>query len=104
RLMQARDGLAPEEIDLLSAAIKELWSSVDHWSRGRRLDQVATLTYALTPESLTLTVHDEAGWLPAWRDLAPDDPSKALAEARFDQIIVDEADHSLKLLKRLATR
>jgi len=102
RLLQVRGGLAPEEIDGISAAIKELWSSVDHWSRRLRLNQVATLTYSLTPEALTLTVDDEAGWLPAWRDLAPDDPSKALAEARFDQIIVDEADHSLKLVKRLA--
>jgi hypothetical protein len=68
------------------------------------LSQVATLAYSLTPDALTLTVHDEAGWLPAARDLAPGSPAHFLAEARFDQVVADEANHSLKLVKRLATR
>jgi CheY-like chemotaxis protein len=103
RLLQVRGDLAAQEIDGLSAVIKQLWSSVDHWSRRRRLDQVATLSYTLTPESLTLTVEDEAGWLAAWRELAADDPSKALAAAHFDQVRLDEAAHSLELVKRFAT-
>jgi CheY-like chemotaxis protein len=103
RLMQTRGGLGLDEIERISTVIKELWSSVDHWSRRHRLSRVATLAYSLTPEALTLTVHDEAGWLPAARELAPDSPAPSLAEARFDQVIADEANHSLKLVKRLAT-
>jgi CheY-like chemotaxis protein len=104
RLMQIRSALGPHEIERISTVIKTLWSSVDHWSRHRRLNQVATLSYSLTPDSLTLTVHDEAGWLPSSRDLNPDQVSSPLAEAQFDQVIADEADHSLRLVKRFATR
>src|SRR5262249_5158247 len=45
RLMQVRSGLGPDAIDRISQAIKEIWSSVDRWSRHRRLDQVAMLAY-----------------------------------------------------------
>jgi CheY-like chemotaxis protein len=102
RLLQVRSRLGPEEIDRISTAIKELWSSVDTWSRRRRLDRVATLRYSLTAEALTFIIHDEAGWLPALRDLDPNLASSGLAEARFDEVIVDEANHSLKLVKRFA--
>ncbi len=81
---------------------RQLWSSVDTWSRRRRLDQVATLFYSLTSDVLTLTIRDEAGWLPDLRDLDPSLASTALAEARFDEVIADEANHSLKLVKRFA--
>jgi DNA-binding response OmpR family regulator len=104
RLMQARSDLGPHEIERISTVIKMLWSSGDNWSRHRRLNQVATLSYSLTPDSLTLTVHDEAGWLPSSCDLNPDHASSPLSQAQFDQVIADEADHSLKLVKRFATR
>jgi CheY-like chemotaxis protein len=103
RLMQARSGLGADEIDRISTAITELWSSVDNWSRRRRLNQVAMLDYSLTADSLTLTIRDEAGWLAVWRDHAADHPSRALDEARFDQVIADEADHSLTLVKQFLT-
>src|SRR5262245_5374751 len=99
RLLQVRSGLGREEIDRISVAIKQLWSSVESWSRRQHLNRVATLAFAVTPESLTLTVHDEAGWLPAWRDCAADEPSKALAEAPFDEVSLDDSDHSLRLVK-----
>ena len=102
RLLQVRSVLDPDEVDRISSAITELWSSVDTWSRRRGLDRVATLVYSLTSETLTLTIRDEAGWLPALRDLDPRLESTALAGARFDQVIVDEANHSLKLVKRFA--
>ena len=62
-LLLARSGLEPEAIDRISAAIRAIWSSVDAWARRSGLDRVATLAYALSPENLVLTVHDEAGWL-----------------------------------------
>ncbi len=59
----ARTGLAQEAIDTMNAAIRAIWSSVDHWAQRRRLDRAATLAYELTADSLTMTVHDEGGWL-----------------------------------------
>jgi CheY-like chemotaxis protein len=103
RLLQVRSGLGGDAIDRISAAIKQLWSSVDAWSRRQRSNRVATLAFAMTPESLTLTVHDEAGGLPAWRDLAGDEPSRALVEAPFDEVRIEDSDHSLRLVKRFAT-
>jgi CheY-like chemotaxis protein len=102
RLLRVRGVLGSDEVDRISAAIKELWSSVDSWSRRRRLDQVATLIYDLTADALTLIIRDEAGWLPALRDRDPVLGLTALADARFDQVIADEANRSLKLVKRFA--
>ncbi len=102
RLLQFRSRLDPDAIDRVSTAIKELWSSVDTWSRRRRLDKVATLDYSLTEDALTLVIHDEAGWLPAMRDLDPDLASSALSGAEFDEVFADEANHSLRLVKRFA--
>jgi CheY-like chemotaxis protein len=101
RLLQVRSGLNSEAIDRISTTIKELWSRFDSWSRGRRVDRVATLAYSLTPESLTLTIHDEAGWLLAVRDHLM---ASNLAGDQFDQVIADEADRCLKLVKRFAAR
>jgi CheY-like chemotaxis protein len=101
RILQVRGGLGADAIGRISTAIREIWSSVDDWSRRRRVTRVARLAYSLSTEALTLTVTDEAGWLAAWRELAPGDPSRALAEAHFDQVIADEADQTLTLVKRL---
>ncbi len=100
RLLQVRSGLDTVAIDRISTTIKELWSSVDAWSRRRRLDQVATLAYSLTSDSLTLTIRDEAGWLTGSRGLEPDLVSRILAEAQFDRVIANEAGRSLELVKR----
>jgi CheY-like chemotaxis protein len=102
RLVQVRSGLDTETIDRISKTIKDLWSSVDAWSRRGRLDQVATLAYALTSESLTLTICDEAGWLQASGGLEPDLLSRILAEAPFDRVDADPASHCLELVKRFA--
>ncbi len=100
RLLQVRSGLDAGAIDQISATIKELWSSVNAWSRHRCLDQVATLAYSLTSESLSLTIRDEAGWLTASRGLEPDLVSRILAESPFDQVISDDAGRCLELVKR----
>jgi hypothetical protein len=83
-------------IDRISSAIKALWSSVEAWSRQRRLDRVASLSFALTPEALTLTIHDEAGWLSA----TPSASTDALAAGEFDEVTRDEAGRTLTLVKR----
>ena len=102
RLLQARSGLSCEEVDRISSTIKEVWSSVNGWSRRRRLDRVASLAYSLTPESLTLVVRDEAGCLAELSDLESCLTRSPLGQAQFDQVIVDEADHTLTLIKRFA--
>jgi hypothetical protein len=54
----------------------------------------------LTPQSLTLTLFDEAGWLTSTRCLDPDLVSRILAKAGFDLVMADEAEHCLRLVKR----
>ena len=99
-LLLARSGLEPEAIESISAAIRAIWSSVDAWARRSGLDRVATLAYALSPENLVLTVHDEAGWLASVGDLADGPVSTILTDARFDQIENDHEAHCLRLVKR----
>jgi CheY-like chemotaxis protein len=101
RLLLARSGLAADEIDRIKTAIKELWTAVDGWSRRHRVDQVATLEYALSRESLALTVHDEAGWLTSAGEMLAAPASSIVAEARFDEVIADQEKRQLKMVKRL---
>ena len=99
-LLLARSGLEAESIESISAAIRAIWLSVDGWARRSGLDRVATLAYALSPEQLVLTVHDEAGWLERALDLADGPVSTILTDARFDQIESDPEAHCLRLVKR----
>lgn len=93
--------LEPEAVDRICAAIGAIWSEVDAWSRRCQQEQVATLTYALSPETLTLTVHDEAGWLSSRAD--GDGPARLanLSDAGFDRIEFDHDAHFLRLIKHL---
>ena len=100
-LLLAHSGLEPEAIEAISAAIRAIWLSVDGWARRSGLDRVATLAYALSPENLVLTVHDEAGWLARVGNLADGPVSTILTNARFDQIENDHDAHYLRLVKRL---
>jgi len=102
-LMLARSGLGLEATRPITAAIKAIWSSVDSWSRCSSTAQVATLSYELTSECLTLIVRDQGGWLPRLGGIAEEQTSKCLTEAQFDQIISDDANHSLKLVKHFKT-
>jgi hypothetical protein len=97
--MMARGGLPLEASRPIAAAIKAIWSSVDSWSRRSARAQVATLAYELTYESLTLTVRDQGGWLPTLDNGDQEWTSRCLVDGRFDQVISDHADHSLKLIK-----
>jgi CheY-like chemotaxis protein len=96
RLLQVRCNLETDGIDRISRAIRGLWSSVEVWARQRRLDRVASLAYSLTPEALTLTIRDEAGWLAATPSAATD----ALAVGQFDEVTRDALGRSLTLVKR----
>jgi DNA-binding response OmpR family regulator len=95
RIMQHRCGIEAAAVERISSAIKAIWSSIDSWSRKRRQDTVATLTYSLTPRALTLTLHDEAGWLPSARA----DGSLVLPRDLFDEITGDDSGGSLTLVK-----
>jgi CheY-like chemotaxis protein len=96
RLLLARCAIESDGLDRIGAAIKVIWSSIDSWSRQRREERVATLSYTLTPEALTLTIRDEGGWLAS----APPAASAALAAGPFDEILRDEAGRTLTLVKR----
>lgn len=96
RLLRARCHMERDGLDQISAAIRTLWSSIDSWSRQRHEERVATLSYSLTSEALTLTIRDEAGWLAS----ASSTVLEALAAGPFDEVIRDEAGRSLTLVKR----
>jgi CheY-like chemotaxis protein len=96
RLLQFRCGMELEGIDGITAAIKSLWSSIDAWSRQRRQERVASLAYSLTPEALTLTIRDEAGWLPTSQTAE----SFVLSVGPFDEVTADESGRSITLVKR----
>jgi CheY-like chemotaxis protein len=103
-LMLARSGLGFEAINPITAAIKAIWLSVGSWSRRSSLVAVATMSYELTSEGLTLIVRDQGGWLASLDGMAEGLTSKCLTEARFDQMISDDANHSLKLVKNFNLR
>ena len=84
------------DIDRVTSAIKSLWSSIDAWSRKRREERVASLAYSLTPEALTLTIRDEAGWLPTSRTAE----SIVLSVGPFDEVTADESGRSITMVKR----
>jgi CheY-like chemotaxis protein len=99
-LLQGRSGLEPEAIEWITAAIRAIWLSADGWARRSARDQVATLAYALSPERLVLTVHDEAGWLSTVGDLTDGPMATILTDAGFDQIENDREGHCLRLVKQ----
>jgi CheY-like chemotaxis protein len=100
--VQAHYGLEADEIDRLSTAIKTIWSSADRWGSKAGIDRVATLSFSLTDDSLSLTVHDEAGWLENASELAPAPTASILGDAGFDQVSHDRDGRSLRLVKRFA--
>ena len=98
--MLARSGLGLEATKPITAAIKAIWSSVDLCSRRSSTAQVATLSFELTNEFLTLIVCDQGEWLPRLNGVAEERTLKCLTEARFDHVIFDDANHTLKLVKQ----
>jgi len=103
-LLLARSGLELDAIEGIIAAIEAIWTSVDQWAHHRRLEHVATLAYVFTPESLTLTVHDEGGWLDSSGHPAQQQISTILAGAPFDEVIADHPAHRLTLIKQFGSR
>jgi CheY-like chemotaxis protein len=99
-LLLARSGLAPEAVESINSAIEAIWAGVEQWAQHRRLEQVATLAYSITPESLTLTVHDEGGWLDSSGHPAQKQVSTILASALFDEVIANQPAQGLTLVKR----
>jgi CheY-like chemotaxis protein len=101
-LLIARSRLPIDAIDGISAVIDAIWTSALKWSQDRRLDQVATLAYSLTSDSLTLTVHDEGSWLAGPGRQFGQGLSASLASASFDEFRIDQTAGSLTLFKRLS--
>lgn len=99
-LLSARTSLSLHEINFISKAIHSIWASAHEWSRRCQLDRVAALAYSLTHTRLTLTIHDEGGWLAQAKDIW-----NKLSNTRdvkiFDEITVDEVTHSLTMQKQL---
>jgi CheY-like chemotaxis protein len=99
-LILARRVLPVDAVEGVCSAIEAIWSSVHQWGHGCRLEQVASLAYVLTLQSLTLTVHDEGEWLSG--------PGRGVGEqiasmpdgARFDEVIADQTGKCLRLFKR----
>jgi len=103
-LLLARSGLDFGAIERINASIEAIWTSVDRWANRCQLERVATLAYLLTAESLTLTVHDEGGWLDSSGHVAEQQISTMLAGAPFDEVIADHSGHRLTLIKRFERR
>jgi CheY-like chemotaxis protein len=103
RLLLARASIEPAAVDRISAAIRALWSSVDQWARRSGREQVASLSYVLDREALTLTVHDQGGWLTSLPDLTAEKVPPLVAAARFDEISADRSAGCLRLAKRISS-
>ena len=95
-----RTSLSLHEIILISKAIHAIWASTHEWSRRCQLDRVAALAYSLTSSRLTLTIHDEGGWLAQAEDIR-NELSNTRDVKIFDEITVDEITHSLTMQKQL---
>lgn len=96
RLLLSRCGMEPADVEQISTVIRSIWASIDSWSRHRRQERVATLTYSLTPEALTLILRDEANWLASARA----DGSIWVPNDLFDEVSSDATGHTLTLVKR----
>jgi CheY-like chemotaxis protein len=100
RLLMARSGLEPDVVEAIDAAVAVIWASVQDWARHHRSEQVATLAYSVTPESMTLTVRDECGWLDSLGQPAQQRIATTLAGGPFDEVIANEPARGLTLIKR----
>jgi DNA-binding response OmpR family regulator len=95
----ARSGLDVKTIEELNLAVKAIWSSALEWGNRRKQEQVATLKYSLTEQSLTLSVTDEGGWLEARREALGNPLSGLVPAGLFDELVIDS--NFLQLMKRL---
>jgi CheY-like chemotaxis protein len=103
RLLLARSRLEPDGIEAIYAAIEAIWASVQQWAQHHRREQVATLAYLVTAESLTLTVRDEAGWLLSSESVSPEHVSTMLKKGPFDEVVTDQSARCLILIKNFTS-
>ena len=72
--------------------------------RGRRVgvdtrgDHITNLTYTLTTQRLILEFRGPVGWLGRVKILIKD-PVSEISTAGFDQVAIDESDHSIRFVK-----
>ncbi len=95
--MLARYG--PEAAMPIAVAIKTIWSSVDTWTRRFASDEVATLSYALTRDCLTMIVKESGGFLPSLHQDPEGQIARCLTDGQFDRIVTRDDANSLTLVK-----
>jgi CheY-like chemotaxis protein len=100
-LLAARSALSPPEIDRINDVIHSLWASAHEWSRRHQVDRVADLEYSLTRTRLSLTIHDEGGWLSRASEVR-DALSRTIDGKVFDEITVNDDGSTLTIHKLLA--
>lgn len=100
-LIFARTGLDLEAVAEIIRAIKEVWCLAEGSYRLHPVERLSTLIYTITSERLTLTFRDAGGWLARIRAIPDEDPTSALTTAEFGEIVPDEAESCLTLIKEL---
>jgi CheY-like chemotaxis protein len=85
-LLLTRTPLDPDAVRRIASALQEIWRDAVDWGQAQRVNHVATLTYRLQPDALTLELTASSPWL----DHGPSRPEqrwpKSLAAAEFDEI------------------
>ena len=99
-LIFARTQLGLDAVVQIGRAIKEVWCLADECAQGSSTDRTMTLAYTLTPDRLVLLFRGAALWLLRLPGLVEDSTS-SLHLAGFDQVKIDDAGHSLTLIKDL---
>jgi DNA-binding response OmpR family regulator len=98
--------------DRVAEVIKLAWLSADRWARRHHHERVATLNYQLAGDQLTLLVRGEPGWLGTSLDRPAELPASAkplpganwvtMAESVFNEVRVDQSEHSVRLVLQLS--
>ena len=99
-LLLARAPLDLDTVGQLSSALQEIWRDAVAWGRAHRSDFVATLSYRVHADRLTLTLRDASGWLGDDHFVPEDRWPKAFSPVVFDEITPVESEHRISFLKR----
>jgi CheY-like chemotaxis protein len=95
-LLVGRSPLDDDAIARVGAAIKEIKASADAWTRNRRADGAATLSYRLQSDRLALTLRDSTNWLA--RLCREDCWTKSILPA-FDEVVAEDNGHQIGFCK-----
>jgi CheY-like chemotaxis protein len=100
-LLRSRTSLDPDDIDAIALAARRLREAARSWGQHRAIDHVATLTYRLGADRLTLIIRDEAGWFEGGHPpLSESIRSDVLRRGLFDEISSGPSGRELTLCRR----